>query len=466
MAINSTVERLNDVKLRLTIEVSADVVAAEFNRALATLSSRVNLPGFRKGKVPKDIIAAKYGRDLANDVREQLVQRGYGEAVTTHSLTPLVSPGLTALPPILVGQPFVYAVDVEVRPELTVTGYKGVAVKSGAAEVSETEIDEQVEQLRRRESTLTPVEGRDTAEAGDVATVDINGTVDGAPVPGADAQDATFELDTARDMRLPYSALRDGLLGTKVGETKTLDVTYPTDFADASLAGRTAAFTVTVKSLATRQLPDLNDEFAKDVSDQHETLADLRASIRADLEKTRKENAEGTLKRRITRAIAQANPFTVPVAYWGRRTDLMIRQMLGVGEDADLAEATGKMGLDLNSLRRSAAPASLLSVQRTLLCEAIAKQEMFTVTADEVQAKIGEIAASMGQPVARVAQFFARIGDAGVRADILEDKTMDFLVANAVIETVDEATLTALDEADDKALFEETDKLLTDLAAS
>src|SRR3954468_5910125 len=235
--VQSRVEDLSPVVRKVSVELAPERVKDALETAFTSVSKTVKLKGYRQGKVPRRLVERYYGDDVKKDVAQKLVTGSIHEALAEHKLDPVAPPRVEngAVEP---GQPFKYTATVEVRPHVEPKEYEGLTVPRITAEVSDADVEERLEDLRKGQSMFVPVEGRDVVEAGDYASCDYQGSVDGAPLQGAQRENVLLEI-------VPGSLLEnkaEGLLGAKVGETRELSTTFPADYAVEDLRGKEARF--------------------------------------------------------------------------------------------------------------------------------------------------------------------------------------------------------------------------------
>jgi trigger factor len=424
--VQSRLESLSPVVKKLSVELAPDRVAAALNLAFQGLARSVKMKGYRQGHVPRRLVEKVYGDDVKRDVAQKLVEASIGEALEEHALKP-VAPPRVENGEVLSGQPFKYVATVEVRPKIEPKDYEGLSVPAARTEVSEAQLDEELDKLRQGLAQLVPVEGREVAEAGDVAGVDSEGFVEGAPIKGSRREGGNVEV-------APGSLLEgkcEALIGAHIGETREQGVTFPADWGMADLRGKEAVFKVTLKGLKKREVPALDDAFAQDVDAEAKTLADLRAKLRGDLEKQQKERAEHEQRTKLLEALVEKNPVEAPPALVERNVDAMLNGML---------EGFGRRGLDVNrlglnvdKLRQDLRARAQLEVKGYLLLDAVADKEGFKVAPEEVEAHYEKLSAEMKQPVEKIRLAYRRSHEAqeGLTARIRQDKALAFLLAKA-----------------------------------
>ena len=422
------VEAVSPVEKKVTVEVDPERVAKELDRAYTSLGRRVKLRGFRAGKVPRNVLERNFKDEVERDVVEKLVSASFGDAVREHAIEAVAPPRVdVAGEGLKPAEPLRFTARVEVKPKLEPRDYRKLEATRPAAEVTPQMISDELTRIQEGLAQLVPVEGRFDAQAGDYATVDFTGTIDGNPFQGNQAEGVTARVEPGEFLAGNLAELA----GKKLGETLELDQTFPPDYRIEMLRGKTAHFVVTLKGLKTRQRPSLDDELAKDVGIEGvDTLAKLEARIREDLTKRERRRADAELRDALVKAALAKNDFEVPPSLVERAIDAMIQGA------AERFERQGldmqQMGLDASRLRADLREQALLQVKGALLLEAIADQEKIEVTDDDLQAEIAKTATELNLPLARVQQEL-RGADArrALANRIREDKALAFLTSEA-----------------------------------
>jgi trigger factor len=417
------VEELSPIEKKLSIEVDSARVAEELTRAYAAVGRQVKLPGFRQGKVPRRILEQRFREQVEDDVIQRMVQTAYTEAVREHNVDVVSQPQVTnsGLKP---GAPFSFEARVEVKPKLEAKDYKELPLKKTEATVGDAQVTEQLEKMRESASRMEPITGRDVAAAGDFATIDYDATIDGKPFTGSKAEDVVVEIAPGELVESNIAALE----GVKVGDTKEIDYAFPPTYGIEEVRGKTAHFKLNLKGLKKKVVPELNEDFAKEVGSQ--SVDELRGKIKTDLERAQKNKAQVEERDALYKALIERNAFEVPKAMVERAIDSMLdgamRQMARSGLDVR------NLGLDFMRLRDEMRERAVQEVKGTLLLEAIAQKEGIQAGDEDVEKKIEELAAEAGQPVANVRKYFKNPDDRfGLSLRLREEKTIEFLKAQA-----------------------------------
>ncbi len=400
-------------------------------RAFRRLVKKAKLPGFRPGKVPRRVFEQAYGSEtITNEAMEDVVPTVYAKAVREHDLDPVDRPKMQLLPEDG-GQPRRIKAVVDVRPEIALGEYKGLAVKAAPIEVTDADVERALKTLARDRATLVPVERE--AKLGDVVTIDYEGKIDGVAFEGGTAQGQQTELSEERFI----PGFASGIAGMRAGESKDVEATFPEGYQQSELAGKTAVFTIVLHEVKELELPPIDDELAKAVS-QQQTVDDLKADIRKRL----RAAAEARVKREtgndLVERLVAAHDFPLPEVLVEREIDAMLTDgagmaaRMGMSFDEYLA-AMGKTETDMRVEHRQDAERR---VKGTLILETIAKAENITATPADIQNELQSLARQYGQPVDRIRQALGS-NLLSLMDGIVRNKTVEFLAEHA---KPDEAT--------------------------
>jgi len=418
------VEELSPVERKLSIEVEPAQVQAELGRAYAQLGRQVRLPGFRPGKIPRRILEQKFKGEVEDDVARRLVERAYLSAIAEHHVEAVGTPQLT---PVHLDQekPFAFEARVEVRPKVEAKEYRGLPLKRAESAVSEAEVDERLEAMRQRAARLEPVGDRTAAERGDFAVVDYQGTIEGRAFPGSTAADVTVEISDGDLVRGNVPELA----GTVVGTRRTVEHAFPADDPETARAGKTAHFTFTLKGLKRKLVPALDDDFAKEVGGG-QTLGELRAKVRGDLELAARNRGAQEERDQLVRGLVERNPFDLPRAMVERGLEAMLEGALRMMARQGLDPS--RLNLDFAALRDEMRPKAEAEVRGALLLQAVAEKEQLAVTPEEVDARIAQYATESGAPLHQVRKAFKEPEQRrALEQRLREEKTVEFLKAAA-----------------------------------
>lgn len=397
-------------------------------RAFRRLVKNAKLPGFRPGKVPRKVFEQAYGAGtITSEAMEDVVPAVYAKAVREHDIDPVDRPKMELLPEEA-GLPTRVKAVVDVRPEIKLGEYKGLSIKSEPVTVTDEDVDRALTALARDRATLVPAERE--ARLGDVVTIDYEGKIDGVAFEGGTAQGQQTELSEERFI----PGFATGIAGMKVGETKDVEAKFPDEYQQADLAGKTAVFTITLHEVKELELPPLDDELAKAVS-QNETLDALKGDIRKRLESVAESRRRREMGNQVVEDLISAHDFPLPEVMIEREIDSMLSDgagmaaRMGMSYD-DYLKAVGKTEEDLRKEYRSDAERR---VKGTLILESIAKAENIQATPADIQSELQALAQQYGQPVDRIRQALGN-NLLSLMDGIVRNKTVDFLVDNAKVE--------------------------------
>jgi trigger factor len=406
MEIRARLEDISSVKKKLSIEIPAEVTTEEFQRVARDYRRQVRVPGFRTGKAPLPLVRRRYAGDIREEVVRKLVPESYRQAVHEQGVTPLGEPSLENLA-LEEGQSLRFEAHFEVEPEIALPKYKGLDVQVERPTVEDKDVEQQLERLREQNAQMVSVEDR-PIESGDYAIVDLRGVyVDAeegkSPASPIEEKEVSVRVGEPETHR----AFNENLVGMSIGEEKTFDVEYDGDYPQKTLAGRRLRFTAEVTDIKRAELPDLNDDFAKDLG-SFESLEDVRQRIRGDLEESARQARDASVREKLVDRLIQSTSFEVPQVLLDRRLDHHLneaaRQVVQRGVDPMRAN------IDWRKLREDFAPRAEREVRTQLILDRIAAAEGIEVSPEERSAEMERLAASMRQPVEKVRQYFREEG--------------------------------------------------------
>ena len=423
------VEAVSPVEKKVTVEVDPTRVTEELDRAYASLGRRVKLRGFRAGKVPRSVLERNFRDEVERDVMQKLVSAGFDDAVRDQDIKVVAPPrvDLKDTGQLKADQPFRFTATVEVKPKLEPKDYKGLEATRRPVDVTDQMVSDELTRIQDSMAQLVPVEGRFEAQDGDYAVIDHEGTVEGKPFEGSKAEGVT--------VRVGQGDIADGLIpqlaGKKLGESFEFDQPFSADHRLEWVRGKVAHFKMTLKGLKARQIPSLDDEFAKDLGAEGvDSLEKLRARIREDLTKREQRRSDIELRDALVKAALAKNDFEVPPALVERAIDIMIG---GAGERfARQGLDIRQMGLDIPRLRAELREQALLQVKGALLLEAIADTEKIEIAEADVEAEIAKTASELNLPLAKVQQQMrSEESRLALMNRIREDRALAFLTSEA-----------------------------------
>ena len=291
---------------RLTIEVPADKVNHEFSAIYNDLQQRVRMPGFRQGKVPRRLLESYYRQSVEQEVLRKLVPEALSEVLIKENVASVGEPHIDQIA-LVKGQPLRFVATTQVIPDFTLTDYQGWQFVRRIPEVTEAQIDQALENMRARQAILQTVEGRAVRE-GDVVILDYTGSLDGQPIPGFTGTKVSIEVGSGQS----FPEIEQGLVGMEQGSEKVIPVHFPEDFRNAAVAGKVGQCQVVVTEIKEKHLPDLDDDFARGVYDDVDSLAALRTKLGQELEKVARQRADAVVQQEILKQLVADHPIEVP----------------------------------------------------------------------------------------------------------------------------------------------------------
>lgn len=416
------VEQISPVLVELNIQIDAERVTREYEKAFSNVVKKSKIKGFRPGKAPRNVVRRVYGPRLDADVIQTLIDETFPKATAEQQMQPVSQPSLE--PQSLVsGQPFSYKARVEVLPKIDSVTYEGLEAKRPKVDVPEERVAEELESIRRANSTLEKVEGR-AVKDGDVVTCDLSASVDGEEV--ADAGTKGFPIEVGQGQVFPE--LEAALRGATSGETKTCEVEMPEGHPHPKLAGKKVQFSVTLGDVKERVLPEADDDLAKDLGD-FETLAQLKESIKEQLAAREKEQADNVLAERLVKALVEANPVPLPPS--------LVNQQMRMSEQEIVmrARSQGQQVTGVgDELREKIKEDSETKVRAGLIMAEIAKKESIQIGPEQIEEGLQELAQQTGKNVAKLRVEYSEPQRREMLVGmILENKVLDLIESKAKI---------------------------------
>ncbi|MGE5554517.1 MAG: trigger factor [Betaproteobacteria bacterium] len=421
--------RLDGNRVELRVEVAPDEVGRAISKAYQKLGNRVRIPGFRPGKAPRVLIDRYVGREAVLEAAfDALFPQAYLNAVREAGVEPIDSPEVSDIV-LEEGKPCTFKVQVEVMPEVKLGQYKGLKAVKTLVPVTEADVDQVLEHLRERQAELVVSEEEKIAP-GLFAVIDFDGFIDGQPFAGGAGRDVQLEVGGGRF--LPQ--FEEGLVGAAKGEGREVKLTFPANYHAKHLAGKEAVFKIRVKEIKEKKLPDLDDEFAKDVS-EFATLEELKADIRRKVAEEREREQRQAIENQLVAAATENAEVEVPERLIQRRVEAKLREMEEQLRSAGytLADYLGEDRTE-EDLRRDLRASAEEELKSRLVVEAIVKAENIQVTEEEILAKLQALAGGDAEKAAQLKQRLEQEGRLGDLVTRLEaEKAVDLLAAAAEI---------------------------------
>ncbi len=420
----SSTEETNPCRRELSIEIPADVVKAETDNLVSRYQKLANIPGFRKGKVPGTIVRQRFAEEIKSDVVDALVPRYFRDEAKKQNLSPVSQPRITDLH-LHDGEPLRFKASFEVMPDFHVAPYEDIRVTTLDTNVTDEEVETSLNNLRDQQATFTPVEEERPLQDGDFAVAGFKGTPKETDADSKPVEVDEIMVEIGGENTIPE--FTENLRGAKPGDQKTFDVKYADDFAEKRLAGKTLTYEVTVKGIKTRTVPELNDEFAKELSGDFNTIDELRTRLRENMQAERQHEAEHQGKDKVVEELVQRNDFPVPDALVNDQIDLRLER--GLRALAAQGMRTEDMkGMDFERLRAGQRDAALREVKAALILDRIADQEKIEVPDEEIEHELEALATQSKQPLEQVRTRLTENGGLDrIRHRIRNEKTLDSL---------------------------------------
>lgn len=425
------VEKLENNMARLTIEVAAEELEKAIERAYQKNKSKISLPGFRKGKAPRKMLEQMYGKELfyedaANDLIPDAYEKAYDECAEEIVSSPKID-----VVQLESGKPFIFTAEVALKPTAVLGQYKGIKVDKTDAEVTEEEITAEIDKEREKNSRTVDVTDRAVKE-GDIATIDFEGFVDGAAFEGGKGSD--YPLTIGSHTFIP--GFEEELIGAEIDQEKEVNVTFPEDYQASELAGKAAVFKCVVKKLQEKLLPELDDDFVEEVSEESDTLEEYKEEIRKKLSDRKATEARNAREEAVIDAIIADAKMEIPEPMIETQQRQMVQdyaqrlQSQGISMEQYM-QFTGMTG---EMLLEQVKPQVLKRIQSRLVLEAIAEAESIEVTEEEVKEEMEKMGKAYQMELDKVEEFLGENGKTQVKEDIRVRKAVDFVVENSVEE--------------------------------
>jgi trigger factor len=431
--MKALVESLSSVQKKISVEVPSERVQAELEKTYRTFQQNAQVKGFRAGKVPRPVLERHYRDQVAAEVSSHLVEETYWQALQDNAIQVVTEPQLVT-EKLVPGQPFRYSATVEVRPEVPLSNYEGLEVEKRISKVTEEDVNNTLARLAENFAQLHPITERDRVENGDVVTIDYSTSVGGRQVAGLQGKGRFVEIGK----EAIFPGFQERLLGAQKGETLQFSLPLPQRAEEATEVTETeriAAFRVTIHDLAKKEVPVLDDEFAKDHG-ECDTLDELREKVRHNLQQTAERRAENQVQDAVVARLLERNTFEVPPSLVREQMRRMLIETGVVRPNAD--GSVNDAGLP-DHMREEFTMQARKQVQSVFLLEALAKQENLTVSDEEVQQQIAEVIASVGvERRSQVEAYYAREENQRMlRNRLLHDKALRLVVEKAIVKTVE-----------------------------
>ncbi len=430
-----TVETINPVTKKVSIEIPAERVDAEIEKAYTGIQKKAKLQGFRPGKAPMQLIRRTYSDAMRDEVMRRFYEQTLFKALDEHKIEPVDSPTIES--DILEqGSSFKYSALVEIMPEILLNEYTGFEVSKEKFVLNPENIEGEIKRMQENMAQLVPLAEDAVVENGHTVSLDYTFSVEGFPGEDGSAEDA--ELEVGANRMLP--GFEEQLVGLKRGDRKEISITLPEDYRNKDAAGKPGLFQVTLKEIKRKELPELDDEFAQQFGD-YETMDQLRAQMGEYLEKQENERIENELKERVIQTLISKNPLDVPQSMVKRQLDHMLENLQNRLKSQRMS--LDMMGLDEEGFRQRFRDSAEDKVKGGLLLMALVEKENITVSDDDLTERFEQISGGNPDMLVRIKEYYA--SNKGARnsliSEIKEDKAIRFLLDNAVVSEVEAAAI-------------------------
>lgn len=423
------VEKLEKNMAKLTVEVPAEEVEAALQNAYLKNRKQISVPGFRKGKVPRQMIEKMYGPEVFyDDAANALIQKAYPQAADECELE-IVSRPTVDIVQLEKGKPFIFTAEVAVKPEVTLGQYKGIEVEKADTTATDEEVAAELDKEREANSRTITVEDR-AVQDGDMTVIDFEGFVDGEAFEGGKGTD--YPLTIGSGAFIP--GFEEKLVGAEIGKEVEVDVTFPEEYHAKELAGKPAVFKCTVKEIKVKELPELDDDFAQDVSD-FDTLEEYKADVRKKVEEKKAADAKAKKEDAVIEKIIEGATMEIPDAMVETQAERMVDefaqrlQMQGLTMEQYLQFTGG----NVQALVEQSKPQALKRIQSRLVLEAVVAAENLTASDEELDAELGRMAEQYKMEVEKLKEMFTEEDLKSVREDLAIQKAVE-LVTDAAVE--------------------------------
>ena len=422
-----SVEKLENSMAKLTIEVAAEKLDEAINTVYKKERNRITIPGFRKGKAPRAVIERMYGREVFYEqAADALVQEAYPSAMD-ESGEDIVSSPKISVEQIESGKPFIFTAEVALKPPVGLGKYKGIEIEKIDTSVTDEEVEEELERQRKMSARDVTVTGR-PVQADDIVKLDYEGMIDGVPFDGGKAEEQLLTIGSGTFI----PGFEDQLIGQEAGAHCDVKVTFPESYHEAKLSGKEAVFHCFIHEIREKKMPELDDDFASDVS-EYETMAEFREGLKKQLSENKEKEAQRTREDECVKALIADSDINLPEPMVETQQRQMVNdfamqlQMQGMS----YPQYMQMMGQNEARMMEQMRPQAIERIKARLVLEAVAKAEGFAVSDEEYAAKLEEVAKNYRLELDRVKELTGEKEEKDLRDDILMEKAAKFLVDNA-----------------------------------
>lgn len=423
------VEQLEEKNMvKLVIEASAEEFEAGLNAAYNKNKNKISVPGFRKGKAPRKMIEQLYGSQIFfEDAANEIIPDAYADAAKESGLD-IVSQPKVSIEQLEAGKPFIFAAEVAVRPEVELGEYKGVEVTKSDAEVTDADVEEELKKVQDQNSRTVSVEDR-AVKDGDMTVIDFEGFIDGEAFEGGKGENYPLTIGSHSFI----DTFEEQMIGMNIGEEKELNVTFPEDYHAENLKGKPATFKVTVKEIKEKQLPELDDDFAQDVSD-FDTLAEYKDDLKKKIAERKESEAKAKKESEAIEKVVEAAKMDIPQAMIDTQVNRMLEDfaMRLQQQGLSVEQYFQYTGMTADKIMEEMKPEAVKRIKNSLVLEAVAKAENIEVSEEEFEAELQKMADMYKMEIEKIKEFMQDAEAKQVKDDIAIQKAVELIVSSAV----------------------------------
>ena len=422
------VEKLEKNMAKLTIEVSAEEFDAAIEKAYQKNKGKINIQGFRKGKAPRQMIEKMYGVGVFyEDAANIIIPDAYSKEVSECKEVEIVSQPEIDVVQIEKGKPFIFTAVVALKPEVELGEYKGIKVEVAVPEIKDEDVEAELKKAQEEQARTVPVEDRPVAD-GDITTIDFEGFVDGVAFEGGKGTDYALTIGSHSFI----DTFEEQLIGKNIGDEVDVNVTFPEEYHAEELKGKPALFKVVIKEIKTKELPELDDDFAQDVSD-FDTLAEYKEDIKAKLVEKAEKVAKNEKEEKLIDAIIADSKMDIPEAMIETQQDQMIREFANriASQGLSFEQYMQFTGMTMDTMKEQMKPQALKRIQVRLVLEAIAAKEAFEITEEDIEKELETMASMYQMDIAKLKEIVSDNEKEAMKKDIAVSKAAELIVAES-----------------------------------
>ena len=422
------VEKLEKNMAKLTIEVSAEEFDAAIEKAYQKNKGKMNIQGFRKGKAPRQMIEKMYGVGVFyEDAANIIIPEAYSKEVAECKDIEIVSQPEIDVVQIEKGKSFIFTAVVATKPEVELGEYKGIQVEVSVPEIKDEDVEAELKKAQEEQARTVPVEARPVAD-GDIATIDFEGFVDGVAFEGGKGTDYALTIGSHSFI----DTFEEQLIGKNIGDEVEVNVTFPEEYHAEELKGKPALFKVTIKEIKVKELPELDDDFAQDVSD-FDTLAEYKEDIKAKLVEKAEKVAKNEKEEKLIDAIIANSKMEIPEAMIETQQDQMVREFANriASQGLSFDQYMQFTGMTMDAMKEQMKPQALKRIQVRLVLEAIAAKEAFEITEEDIEKELETMASMYQMDIAKLKEIVSDNEKEAMKKDIAVSKAAELIIAES-----------------------------------